>query len=216
MKFSKYISKAVTPVMALFQKQHSCLSNKATTICGYSVCSLRQVPVRHNRGGKSTENKVRLAPPTMCRLTLVIDGDISFSRIFLNYRFNDIPARLSYNHTIRKRYGKSVRREKIMKNFLKLGGLSILSCQYMYVDHEDYLADALFAQNQVPVRFGHEFKRNGSPYCIITCRVWKKDIAGFERTMESLYNKMLLLGHSDYAEFCEELMGMIEKERGAA
>ena len=147
---------------------------------------------------------------------LVIDGDISFSRIFLNYRFNDIPARLSYNHTIRKRYGKSVRREKIMKNFLKLGGLSILSCQYMYVDHEDYLADALFAQNQVPVRFGHEFKRNGSPYCIITCRVWKKDVAGFERTMESLYNKMLLLGHSDYAEFCEELMGMIEKERGAA
>lgn len=72
MKFSKYISKAVTPVMALFQKQHSCLSNKATTICGYSVCSLRQVPVRHNRGGKSTENKVRLAPPTMCRLTIKI------------------------------------------------------------------------------------------------------------------------------------------------
>ena len=28
MKFSKYISKAVTPVMALFQKQHGCLSNK--------------------------------------------------------------------------------------------------------------------------------------------------------------------------------------------
>lgn len=72
MKFSKYISKAVTPVMALFQKQHGCLSNKATTICGYSVCSLRQVPVRHNRGGKSTENKVRFAPPTMCRLTVYI------------------------------------------------------------------------------------------------------------------------------------------------
>ena len=70
MKFSKYISKAVTPVMALFQKQHGCLSNKATTICGYSVCSLRQVPVRHNRGGKSTENKVRFAPSTMCRLTV--------------------------------------------------------------------------------------------------------------------------------------------------
>jgi len=69
MKFSKYISKAVTPVMALFQKQHRCPSNKATTICGYSVCSLRQVPVRHNRGGKSTEKKVRFAPPTMCRLT---------------------------------------------------------------------------------------------------------------------------------------------------
>ena len=52
-----------------FKSSASCLSNKATTICGYSVCSLRQVPVRHNRGGKSTENKVRFAPPTMCRLT---------------------------------------------------------------------------------------------------------------------------------------------------
>ena len=70
MKFLKYISKAVTPVMALFQKQHSCLSNKATTICGHSARSLRQIPVRHNRGGKSTENKVRFAPPTMCRLTI--------------------------------------------------------------------------------------------------------------------------------------------------
>ena len=82
MKFSKYISKAVTPVMALFQKQHSCLSNKATTICGYSVCSLRQVPVRHNRGGKSTENKVRLAPPTMCRLTRITDTTVE---IFYNH-----------------------------------------------------------------------------------------------------------------------------------
>ena len=40
------------------------------TICGHPVWSLRQVPVRHNRGGKSTENKVRFAPPTMCRLTV--------------------------------------------------------------------------------------------------------------------------------------------------
>jgi len=72
MKFSKYISKAVTPVMALFQKQHGCLSNKATTICGHSAQNLRQVPGRHHRRGKSTENKVRFAPPTMCRLTIVI------------------------------------------------------------------------------------------------------------------------------------------------
>ena len=84
MKFSKYISKAVTPVMALFQKQHSCLSNKATTICGYSVCSLRQVPVRHNRGGKSTENKVRLAPPTMCRLTI----SIKYELVVISFTYN--------------------------------------------------------------------------------------------------------------------------------
>ena len=69
MKFSKYIFKAVTPVMALFQKQRSCLSNKATTLCGQAAESLRQVPVRHDREGKFAEIKVRFVPPTMCRLT---------------------------------------------------------------------------------------------------------------------------------------------------
>lgn len=94
MKFSKYISKAVTPVMALFQKQHGCLSNKATTICGYSVCSLRQVPVRHNRGGKSTENKVRFAPPTMCRLTFYCIEKIKRNPPFSNCKaFSQSPSR---------------------------------------------------------------------------------------------------------------------------
>ena len=69
MKFSKYIFKAVTPVMALFQKQLCCSSNKATTICGHSAESLRQMPIRHSRGGVITEIKVRFVPPTMCRLT---------------------------------------------------------------------------------------------------------------------------------------------------
>lgn len=72
MKFSKYIFKAVTPVMALFQKQRSCLSNKATTICDQAAESLRQMPVRHDREGKFAEINVRFVPPTMCRLTLLL------------------------------------------------------------------------------------------------------------------------------------------------
>lgn len=76
MRFSKYISKAVTQVMALFQKQRSCLSNKATTICGQAAENLRQVPIRHDREDKFAEIKVRFVPPTMCRLT-PDDGTIS-------------------------------------------------------------------------------------------------------------------------------------------
>ena len=70
MRFSKYITKAVTQVMALFQKQRSCLSNKATTICGQAAENLRQVPIRHDREGKFAEIKVRFVPPTMCRLAV--------------------------------------------------------------------------------------------------------------------------------------------------
>ena len=70
MKFSMFNSKVMTHVMALFQKQEFCLSNKATTKCGQTAENLPQVPVRHNRVGGFTENKMRLPPTTMCRLTL--------------------------------------------------------------------------------------------------------------------------------------------------
>ena len=93
-----------------------------------------------------------------------------------------------------------------MKNFLRLGGLSILSVQYMYIDHKDYLADFLLAQNHVSVHFGDEFSREDSPYRIILCKVRRKDTAKFEKSMESLY----------YMDFCHDIMEILEQNRGAA
>ena len=103
-----------------------------------------------------------------------------------------------------------------MKNFLGLDGLSILSVPYMYIDHKDYLADSLLAQNHVSVRLGNEFSRDDSPYRIILCKVRKKDTADFEKSMESLRNKMLLFGHNDYMEFCNSIMETLGQNRGAA
>ena len=71
MKFSKYCLKAVTFLSwPYFKSSTSCFSNKATTICGYPADNLRQLPVRHNRGGVSAEIKVQFSPPVICRLTL--------------------------------------------------------------------------------------------------------------------------------------------------
>lgn len=64
----------------------------------------------------------------------------------------------------------AITKEEPMKNFLRLDGLSILSIlsvPYMYIDHKDYLADSLLAQNHVSVRLGNEFSRDDSPYRII-------------------------------------------------
>ena len=102
------------------------------------------------------------------------------------------------------------------ENFQRLDGLSILSVQYMYIDHKDYLADSLLAQNHVSVRFGNEFSRDDSPYRIILCKVRKKDTAEFEKSTELLCNKMLLFGHNDYTEFCNSIMETLEQNRGAA
>ena len=103
-----------------------------------------------------------------------------------------------------------------MKNFQRLDGLSILSVQYMYIDHKDYLADFLLAQNHVSVHFGDEFSREDSPYRIILCKVRRKDTAKFEKSMELLCNKMLLFGHNDYMESCNNIMETLGQNRGAA
>ena len=103
-----------------------------------------------------------------------------------------------------------------MKNFRRLDGRYILSVPYMYIDHKDYLADSLLTQNHVSVRFGSEFSRDNSPYRIIICKVRKKDTAEFEKSMELLCNKMLLFGHNDYMEFCNNIMETLGQNRGAA
>ena len=59
--------------MALFQKQDSCSSNKATTACRHSASSLRSPPGLHSREGRYTEIKMPFAPPAMCRLTIYKD-----------------------------------------------------------------------------------------------------------------------------------------------
>ena len=110
----------------------------------------------------------------------------------------------------------AITKEEPMKNFLRLDGRSILSVPYMYIDHKDYLADSLLTQNPVSVRFGSEFSRDNSPYRIIICKVRKKDTAEFEKSMELLCNKMLLFGHNDYMEFCNNIMETLGQNRGAA
>lgn len=40
-----------------------------------------------------------------------------------------------------------------MKNFWKMSDFSIFSVPYAYVDHSSYLADQLFVQNKVTMKF---------------------------------------------------------------
>ena len=47
-------------------------------------------------------------------------------------------------------------------------------------------------------------------------KVRKKDTAEFEKSMELLCNKMLLFGHNDYMEFCNNIMETLGQNRGAA
>ena len=98
-----------------------------------------------------------------------------------------------------------------MKNYWKMSDFSIFSVPYAYVDHSSYLADQLFVHNKVTMKFKGEMTKNGSPYCIVFCKVLKKDAERFEEAMGKLKDKMLLLGHKDYPDACGEIAKMIEE-----
>lgn len=97
-----------------------------------------------------------------------------------------------------------------MKNYWKLREKSLFTDTYAYIDHNSYLADQLFIQDRIKVRYKEELARDNSPYCIVFCKVLRKEAARFEGALDKLENKMLLLGHKDYPEACLEIGKLIE------
>ena len=97
-----------------------------------------------------------------------------------------------------------------MTNFWKMKDFSLFSVPYVYVDHKDYLADILFRQNNVSLKFNEEFEKEDTPYRVIFCKVMKKDAARFEEVLSRLNNKMLLMGYHDYPDICDEVNRIME------
>lgn len=99
-----------------------------------------------------------------------------------------------------------------MKNFWKTDDFSLFTITYVYVDHHSYLADSLFAQRKIAMKFKGEMSRFDSPYCIVFCKVLKRDVKRFEDALEKLKDKMLLLGYRDYGDVCDEIAMLIDRE----
>lgn len=97
--------------------------------------------------------------------------------------------------------------------YKKLRCFNPFSVQYMYLDHKDFLADQLFTSEKVHVRFGREMVKEGSDYVIVFCKIRKKDEERFLRALDRLPAKMLLFGFKEYTLVCEELTGMILKDK---
>lgn len=88
------------------------------------------------------------------------------------------------------------------RSYISLRKFSLRYRYYCFIDTKEYLADSIFIQNKVAVRFYHELVKPGSVYRFIFCRVPKKEEKGFLLSLEELQNKMLLCGYRDYEEFC--------------
>lgn len=100
------------------------------------------------------------------------------------------------------------------KNFFKLQRFSLLYDYYYFIDVADYLADKLFIQHRVNVKFQQEMQKHGCRYLIMFCRIKKRDRLRLEAALGELKNKMLLLGYADYEEFCKKIQKSILEING--
>lgn len=96
-----------------------------------------------------------------------------------------------------------------VKHYLSLEKLSLRHKYYMYFDTADCLADALFIKHQVRVTFQREYCKDGFGYTLIFCRIRKKDEAAFLEALRELPAKMLICGHTDYANQCKQFIETI-------
>ena len=100
-----------------------------------------------------------------------------------------------------------------MNNYLKLKTMSPFTYSYIFLDCDEYLADQLFIKHKVPVKFGKEYRKNDSRYCVMSCKIRKRYEEEFKKALAEMNNKMILRGYTDFTDFCENFNTIIDKAR---
>ena len=100
-------------------------------------------------------------------------------------------------------------------NHIPLEKISLRYKYFCFIDAKEYLADALFIKHKVRVWFQKEAYKPNTDFVVIICKVKKNDTNKFLEALEELNKKMILLGHSDYHNFCKEFFGnlLVQKEK---
>lgn len=91
------------------------------------------------------------------------------------------------------------------KNYGLINRFSFKYDHFYFVDTTEYLADRIFIRRKINVKMGDEYGSDQSDYVIVFCKVRKKDRERFQEAMKELEQKMLILGHRDYIDFCGRL-----------
>lgn len=75
---------------------------------------------------------------------------------------------------------------------------------FVYIDTMGFLADRIFIENKVRVKFCGDYKHREKNYVVVFCKVKKKDVPMFLQALKELKNRAILMGNTDYETFCKE------------
>lgn len=93
------------------------------------------------------------------------------------------------------------------RNYITLRGGTPGFVEFMFIDTPEYLGDqCLIAEKTVGHFRRGEYRHEKFPgYCMVLCKVRKKNVEKMKAAMDRLCDKMLVLGHTDYLQVCDEV-----------
>lgn len=77
-----------------------------------------------------------------------------------------------------------------LPNCIRLDTISFRYAHYAYVDTEEYLADPLFKEQKIRIKFEDEYGEDDSPYRMIFCKVRKEDEISFLDVIYKLQSQL--------------------------
>ncbi|SCH66810.1 Uncharacterised protein [uncultured Ruminococcus sp.] len=83
---------------------------------------------------------------------------------------------------------------------------------FVYIDTTGFLADRIFAQNEIRVKFCGDYFHKEKKYVVVMCKVKKKDVPMFLQALKELKNRALLMGNTDYETFCKEQIRLMQSK----
>ena len=83
---------------------------------------------------------------------------------------------------------------------------------FAYMDTADiHRADDLFRKYRIKVRFKREWQSPDGQYRIVFCSLPKNQVPLFERAMDELPKRLMILGYDDYEEVWNRTIKPTEK-----
>ena len=83
---------------------------------------------------------------------------------------------------------------------------------FVYIDTTGFLADRIFIENKVRVKFCGDYKHKEKNYVVVICKVKKKDVSVFLRSMAELANRAIVIWNTDYESFCKEQIRLMQSK----
>lgn len=97
------------------------------------------------------------------------------------------------------------------RNYIELHSYLPWRKNFAYVDTTRRIADRLFIDKKIIIKFKGDFSHKEDGYIIVLASCRNRDWDDVKKVLLSMHDKMILIGKSDYSQYCESLIVKLEK-----